>query len=263
MLQVNNITKNFAPPLSFNRLLNMGFKHRKSTRALEEITFSLEKGKILCILGPNGAGKTTLLKIISTLILPDKGTFRVNGYNSGADDQKIKSCLGLVLEEERSFYWRLTGRQNLEFFSGLYGFNKKSADMRISELLELLKVDYADKRFDSYSSGMKKRFSLIRGLLHAPELLLLDEPAKSLDYASAVSLRSFIKENLVKNQGKTVIITTHNMEEALGLADVYMIMYRGKINGIGSLENLRRKINDPQAALNKIFLELTGAISTT
>lgn len=256
-LEINNISKDFYPVLTFKQLLGLKFKRKKQIRALEDISFSLEKGKILAILGPNGAGKTTLLKIISTLILPDKGTFTVNGYCSPRDEEKIKSSVGLILDEERSFYWRLTGRQNLEFFAGLYGFNKRGSDSRIIELLELFKIDYADKRFDSYSSGMKKRFALMRGLLHNPQLILMDEPTKSLDYTAAYNLRNFIKENLVKKHAKTVIFTTHHMDEALDFADLFMILHKGKSCGIGTLNDLRRKINNQEAGLDRIFLELT------
>ncbi len=256
-LEINNITKDFYSPLSFRQLLCLKFKRKRQIRALDGISFSLEKGKVLAILGPNGAGKTTLLKIISTLILPDKGTFTLNGFCSLRDEKKIKSSVGMMLDEERSFYWRLSGRQNLAFFAGLYGFNKRGANSRITELLELFKIDYADKRFDSYSSGMKKRFSLIRGLLHNPQLILMDEPTKSLDYTAAYNLRNFIKENLVKKHAKTVIFTTHHMDEAINFADLFLILHKGKIHGAGTLDDLRKKINNQEAGLDRIFLELT------
>jgi ABC-2 type transport system ATP-binding protein len=257
MLKVEHITKDFLPPLSYSKLLRFDFKQRKPTRALEDISFSLKKGLMLAILGPNGAGKTTLLKIISTLILPDKGKVSVNSYQLGKYDDKIKSSLGLILDEERSFYWRLTGRQNLEFFACLYGLNKKNAGTRIAELLTLFQVDYADKRFDSYSTGMKKCFALMRGILHNPQLLLFDEPTKSLDYVSAYNLRNFIKEILVKTQRKTVLFTTHQMDEALDFADLFMILDKGRLCAFGTLEELRKKMNDPIATLGQIFRKLT------
>ena len=257
ILEAEHITKDFVSSFALKGIPIPFLNCKKTTRALEDITFSLEKGKTLCILGPNGAGKTTLLKIISTLILPDKGSFKVNGYDSVNAEEKIKSGISLILDEERSFYWRLTGRQNLDFFAGLYGFSKKDSDSRITKLLELFKIDYADKRFDLYSSGMKKRFAIARGLLHNPQLILLDEPAKSLDYSAALNLRKIIKEGLVMAQGKSVIFTTHNMDEALDFADLFMILYKGKIHGIGNLRDLRREINAPTATLPEIFMKLT------
>lgn len=257
ILEVSHITKEFTPPISLAAFFKLNFKPQKPLCALRNISFSLAQGKILAILGPNGAGKTTLLKIISTLILPESGTVTVKGYRTGKDDERIKSALGLVLEEERSFYWRLSGRQNLEFFAALYGLDTKAANQRINELLELFEIDYADKRFDSYSTGMKRRFALARGIIHDPELILLDEPTKSLDYPTAFHLRSFIKEKLVKGQGKTVLLTTHHMDEALDFADLFMILHKGNILGLGTLDELRKSAPNPAASLGEIFLGLT------
>ena len=256
-MEVDKITKDFLPPASFSKLLRLDFKKRKPTRALEDISFSLKKGCILGILGPNGAGKTTLLKIISTLILPDKGSLRVNSFCLGRDDEKIKSLIGLVTSAERSLYSRLSGRQNLEFFAALYGLDKKRAKSRLEELWAFFKVDFQDQYFYSYSTGMQQKFALMRALLHNPELLLLDEPTKSLDYKTALSLRSFIKDNLVKGQGKTVIFTTHNMDEAVDFADLFLILHKGRVFALGTLEELRRKVNLPTADLGEIFLKLT------
>jgi len=255
ILEVEKLTKYFIPPLSFSRLIKLDFKHRRPTTALKDVSFSLKKGKILAILGPNGAGKTTLLKIIATLILPDKGSVVVSDWRLGTYDDKIKSFIGLISSQERSFYWRLTGRQNLEFFASMYGL--KDIKNRIEELLQLLQIDYADKRFDSYSTGMKQKFALARGLLHDPELILFDEPTKSLDYVSALNLRNFIKEDLVKKKGKTVIFTTHNMDEALDFCDLFMILHVGKLYAQGTLDELRKKVNVPGASLGEIFIKLT------
>ena len=257
-LEVEKLTKDFIPPLSFSKLIKLNFQHRRSIRALEEVSFSLKKGQILGVLGPNGAGKTTLLKIIATLILLDKGSVAVNGWRLGIDDDKIKSLIGLVSSQERSFYWRLSGRQNLEFFSSMYGL--KNAEEKIDELLNLFAIDYQDNRFDSYSTGMKQKFALIRGLLNDPELLLLDEPTKSLDYTTALNLRNFIKENLVRKRGKTVIFTTHHMDEALDFCDLFMILHKGKLFALGTLEELRRKVGNLAASLGEIFVKLTQEV---
>lgn len=255
ILEVEKLTKDFIPPLSFTKLVKLDFRHRRPTRALEDVSFSLKKGQILGVLGPNGAGKTTLLKIIATLILPDKGSVTVNGYRLGIDDDKIKSFIGLVSSQERSFYWRLSGRQNLEFFASMYDL--KNTKDKIEELFKLFEIDYQDNRFDSYSTGMKQKFALIRGLLNDPELLLLDEPTKSLDYVTALNLRDFIKEDLVRKRGKTVIFTTHHMDEALDFCDLFMILHKGRVYALGTLEELRKKINNSAASLGEIFVKLT------
>ncbi|MFA5339870.1 MAG: ABC transporter ATP-binding protein [Candidatus Omnitrophota bacterium] len=254
ILEVDGVTKDFTPPLSFGKLIRLDLRRGIPVRALEDVSFRLERGKTLAVLGPNGAGKTTLLKIIATLLLPDKGAVLFNGSDL---EEKIKMSVGLVTDEERSFYWRLTGRQNLEFFAALYGLDGKAAKSRINELSGLFAVDYADKRFDSYSTGMKRRFALMRGLLHDPELLLLDEPTKSLDYAAALNLRNFIKGTLVKTQGKTVILATHHMDEALDFCDLFMILNKGKLRAMGTLGQLREQAGDPAATLGEIFVKLT------
>ncbi len=141
----------------------------------------------------------------------------------------------------------------MELFAALYGLNKKETSLRVTELFELFEIDYADKRFDAYSSGMKKRFALMRGLLHNPELILLDEPTKSLDYTTACDLRNFIKENLVKKHAKTVIFTTHHMDKALDFAGLFMILHKGKSCSIGTLDDLRKKVNNPCAGIKEIF----------
>ena len=258
MLKVNNITKDFIAPFSLRGLATLDFGSHSFTRALDDVSFALSKGSVLAVLGPNGAGKTTLLKVISTLILPEKGTVEVNGWSLGKDDEKIKSYLGLVASCERSFYWRLTGRQNLEFFAAMYGLSDKNFLLRIDELQQTFKIDYLDNRFDSYSTGMQQKLGLMRSLLHDPQLLLLDEPTKSLDYTSACDLRNFIKEQLVKVQKKTIIFTTHHMQEAMDFGDLFMILDQGKILALGALEDLRAIVKDKSATLEQIFVRLTS-----
>lgn len=229
-IEISNLSKNF-----------------RKIPALSYIDLELEKGRSLALLGPNGAGKTTLLKIISTLILSDEGKVMVGGYSVGEDDEKIKNLIGLVTAEERSFYWRLSGRQNLAFFASLYDLDRKQARSRINELLEFFKIDYADRRFDSYSTGMKRKFALIRALLHNPEILLLDEPTKSLDYNSTQEVRELIKKLI--RIGKTIIFATHNMEEAQDLCDLFVILHKGRIYGSGT----------PSAGLPEIYLKITNS----
>jgi ABC-2 type transport system ATP-binding protein len=258
VLEISGLSKAFTPPLSLQRLMKLDFRHQNQAPALQDVSFSLEKGRILGILGPNGAGKTTLLKIISGLILPDQGSVSVNGWRPGVDDEKIKKFIGLALSSERSFYWRLTGKQNLEFFASLYGLDFRKTRERLKELFDLFEVDYQEKRFDTYSTGMQQKFALMRSLLHDPQLLLLDEPAKSIDYKTAIHMRSLIKEKLVKEQGKTVVFTSHNMDEAADFGDGFLILHKSRILSYGTLEQLKKKINDPSASLGDIFLKLTG-----
>lgn len=258
ILKLTNVTKDFYPALPFSKLLTLDFKPDKPTRALDDVSFSLERGKVLGILGPNGAGKTTLLKIISGIVLQDKGTVEIGGMSFDSDGDRIRSMVGLSAYQEKSFYWRLTGRQNLEFFAALYGLGRDRTKERIEELSGALGAAYLDKRFDAYSAGMKQTLSIMRSLLHDPGLILLDEPTKSLDYMAAKRLIAFVKEELCKKRGRTIIITTHQMSEALESADIFMIMDRGIIAASGTLAELRHIAHKDGASLGEIFIGLTG-----
>ncbi|MFC1514687.1 ABC transporter ATP-binding protein [Candidatus Omnitrophota bacterium] len=254
MLEIKNLSKDFYPLLSFTDIARLRLK-RPKVRALNDVSLTLKQGDTLAVLGPNGAGKTTLLKIISTLILPDKGKVKVNGLTVGIDDHNIKASIGLVSSEERSFYWRLTGRQNLEFFAAFYGLNKQKTNAKIDQLLRVFKIDYENKRFDSYSTGMKRKLALARALLHDPKLILFDEPTKSLDYNSSEDLRNVIKK--LTEQGKTILFTTHNIEESQKICNLFMFLHKGKIAGLGTKEELTRNKNALAVSLTEIYQRLT------
>ena len=228
MLEVSGVIKDFTPPFSLGRIARLDFGRGPAVRALDGVSFSLAKGSILAVLGPNGAGKTTLLKVLSTLIIPDAGTVVMDSLRLGKDDDRIRSATGFSSLQERGFYWRLTGRQNLKFFSALYGMESCAASKRIDEIAGLFKFLDLDKRFDSYSAGMKQAISLMRALIHDPALLLLDEPTKSLDYETARGFMRFVRDELVLRSGKTIIFTTHRPDEASEFADEIMMLKNGK-----------------------------------
>jgi len=256
ILTIDNLTKSFTPPLSLSDIAGCRFTRKTPVCALDHVSFSLPRGKIVGILGPNGAGKTTLLKIISTLILPDKGTVSVNGLMVGKDDENIKSLIGLATPEERSFYWRLTGLENLEFFAIMSGLSKQRARQRIAELFSLFNIEHPRNRFDSYSTGTKRKYALMRALLHEPELLLLDEPAKSLDFNTTLELKKLIQG--LSLQGKTVLYATHNIYAAQNLCDLFLIVHKGKIRGTGTLDESRSTTQNKTATLSEIYVRLTG-----
>src|SRR3989338_2498774 len=149
-------------------------KHFPKTTALKGINLQVKEGEIFCLLGPNGSGKTTLLKILATLILPTGGTAYINGFEIISQPMAVKASIGLVTGEERSFYWRLTGRENLEFYATLYNLRPGIAKDRINYLINLLKIESPDRRVGEYSAGMKQRLGIARGLLHDPSVLLMD-----------------------------------------------------------------------------------------
>jgi ABC-2 type transport system ATP-binding protein len=248
ILQVNNVCKDFLAA-SWS-----GFRKFR-IQALSNVSCQINQGDCLAILGPNGAGKTTLLKIIATLVLPDAGEVWLDHFQLGQDDSKIKSLIGLAASEERSFYWRLTGRQNLELFAALYGLGRKTAQERIKILSTRFQIDFLDKRFDILSTGMQRKMALLRALLHDPKILLLDEPTKSLDYTSARELREFIRQEA--GCGRTIVLTTHDIAEAESLAHNFLFLKQGQVLSQGTLDNIRQKQGMRLASLSDLYLELT------
>ena len=172
-------------------------------------------------------------------MLPDKGQARIRGVDT-ADEDRVKPQLGLVTTDERSFYWRLSGRENMRFFSILYDVPSDRRMARIDELLERVGLtEAADQRFSDYSAGMKQRLSIARSLLHDPPVLLMDEPTRSLDPAASLELRAFVKDELKARDRKTIILATHNLPEAEALCDRLAILIKGKIRQEGSVDAVR------------------------
>lgn len=239
-IQTNGLTKEFT-------------RGKKNTLAVNNVGLEVEDGELFGLLGPNGAGKTTLIKILCCLILPTKGKAQVAGIDIVKNEDKAKSVIGLVSGEERSFYWRLTGRQNLHFFSSLYNLPGAQARERINKLLDYLEIKEADKRFQEYSTGTKQRLAIARGLLHDPGIIFMDEPTKSLDPIAADNLRKFIKEKLVGEQKKTVFFATHNLKEAHELCSRLALMDKGEVKASGTVAQLRQQTGNPGSSIEEIF----------
>lgn len=211
--------------------------------AVEDVNFSINRGEIFGLLGPNGAGKTTTIKMISTLLEPSGGRVLVNGFNVVKESRQVRQTLGTVLSGERSIYWKLTGRENLEYFAALYGMGRREAKKRASVLLEKLELTKrGDELVESYSSGMKQRIALGKALIAEPQILLLDEPTVGLDPQAARRLREIVLE--LKSEGKTVLLTTHYMEEADILSDRIAIIDQGKIIALDTPEMLKEQISN-------------------
>jgi ABC-2 type transport system ATP-binding protein len=216
---------------------------KEKIRAVDHVNIGIKEGELFGLLGPNGAGKTTTIRLLCTLLIPDEGTAVVNGFDIIKEAEKVRASVGVVTGGERGLYWRLTGRENLLFFARLYNVPEGIARKRIQELLELVELqDRADDPVEKYSRGMKQRLHVVRGLVHAPPILLLDEPTLGLDPASARVIREFIKEKLQREQGKTILLTTHYMEEANQLCDRIGIMDYGKIIALGTPDELKEHI---------------------
>ncbi len=206
--------------------------------ALAGITFTVRPGEIFTLLGPNGAGKTTIIRILSGLILPHRGTVTVRGFDMRLQENHARESIGLVLGDERTFYFRLSGKQNLEFFGGLYGVRRSVLKSRIDAALELVGLTKdTNLQFMRYSTGMRKRLNLARSLLHDPDILLLDEPNSGVDPESAFNIRAAILEK--RRQGKTILLTTHNMTEAEKMCDRIGFLREGKLIKVGDVEEYK------------------------
>ncbi len=243
-ISISGLTKLFPQKTGYRQLLlNRVFRVPHDTiKAVDGVTLDIQEQELFGLLGPNGAGKTTLIKMLCTLILPDAGTATINGFDL-SEEEDVKASIGLVSGEERSFYWRLSGRQNLAFFAALHGLSARAADERIRRLTSLLELeDFIDRRFDRYSSGMKQRLGIARGLLNEPRILFLDEPTKSLDPTAAAHLRKIVY-NLVHQEGYTAVLVTHHLHEAEELCDRVAIMQGGRIRVASDVAGLRRLVS--------------------
>jgi ABC-2 type transport system ATP-binding protein len=199
--------------------------------ALGGVDLSVPWGGVVALLGPNGAGKSTLLRILGTTVLPDAGSVEVAGHDVVADPVAGRRSVGLVLGDERSWYWRLSGRDNLEFFAALHGLRRGAARSRTEQLLGLVGLDEAaDRRFDRYSSGMRARLSLARALLCEPPVLLFDEPTRTLDPLAASSFRDEVRSQA--GAGRAVLFATHDLHEAAALADRVVVLVKGRVRAV-------------------------------
>ena len=225
----------------WSRLIPRRREPKQWTVAVDGITLDIHAGEIFGLLGPNGAGKTTTIKMLCTLLEPTSGAARVNGYDVTKQADLVRQSLGAVLKGERSIYWKLTGRENLEYFAALYHIPKAAARKRIEDLLTRFDLqDKADEYVERYSSGMKQRLAIAKAMIANPPVLLLDEPTVGLDPQSARNLRELILE--VKGEGRTVLLTTHYMEEADQLCDRVGIIDLGKIIALDTPANLKASV---------------------
>src|SRR5512138_113191 len=221
--------------------------------AVNGVDLQIKRGEIFGLLGPNGAGKSTTIRMLCTLLEPTSGTARVNGFDIVKQANDVRRNLGTVLAGERSIYWKLTGRENLEYFAALYHIPPAIAKQRVEELIERMEIkDRANELVEKYSTGMRQRIAIAKALLARPPILLLDEPTLGLDPQAARNLRELIAT--LKQEGHTILLTTHYMEEADQLSDRIGIIDAGKVIALDTPEGLKRRIDQQEV----IRLELTG-----
>ena len=226
------------------RFRDMALRRPKEhAEALRGVTLSVPRGQVHGLLGANGAGKTTLLKILATLVMPTSGTASIAGEDVVASPARARERLGFVVAEERSFYWRLSGRDNLLFFAALQDLAGEERARRVDEVLDVVGLqEQARQPYREYSSGMRQRLSIARGLLSQPEILLMDEPTRALDPPSAHWIRRFVRERLANERGTTVLVATHDLLEAETTCDALSLVEGGLIVATGTPAELKRPL---------------------
>lgn len=241
---------------------NLSFSYQR-IRAVRDLSFQVKAGEIFALLGPNGAGKTTMVRLLNGLLVPEQGTASVMGLDPVAGGIQVRQNTG-VLTETPALYERLTAWQNLRFFGLLYGMSEESIEKRAAHLLDLFSLtDRASQKVGSYSKGMRQRLALARALLHEPQLLFLDEPTSGLDPEIARQVQDLILQ-VNQNNGTTVLLCTHLLNEAQRLCDRMAIMAAGHAIAVGSLQELSRLVVPEKmvriTALTEIADELLSKI---
>ena len=241
-IQTINLTKIFKSKIQTSETK---FYNRKtvSINAIDNLNLEIKKGELFGLLGPNGAGKTTLVKMLCTLLPPDSGTALINGYDIVKEQMKVKRSLGTLFSVgERGFFWRLNGYRNLEFYASIYNVPRQKRRQRILEVLKLVGLESSSfQLYQKYSGGMKRKLALARTLLPDPPIIMLDEPTTGLDAISSRNIRDFVKSTVLET-GKTVLYTTHYIEEAAQICTKIAILKQGQIIACDTPSALRDKI---------------------
>ncbi|MDP3880053.1 MAG: ABC transporter ATP-binding protein [Dehalococcoidales bacterium] len=236
-IKATKLTKSFARSAGYRDLLP--WRKKEVVTALKELSLEVKERELFGLLGPNGAGKTTLIKILCGLVLPNSGDAWVLGCHIQKEEYSSRKLVAAVSVDERSFYWRLTGWQNLEFYASLYRVPRRQIRQRVEEaLVEVGLLPEANVRFQNYSTGMRQRLAIARGLLCQPRVLFVDEPTRSLDPQNARAVRKLLREE-VDSAGRTVVLATHNMEEAEAICDRVAILDKGCLITTGKVNELR------------------------
>lgn len=236
-----NLTKVYEQPQGWRQLARP-----VPVTAVADIHLTIPPGELFGLLGPNGAGKTTLVKMLCTLIQPTSGQAWVAGH-ALARAGDIRAAVGLVVSDERSFFWRLSARRNLDFFAALHGLHGQVARQRVTQVLnDVDLLDVAERRFSNFSSGMRQRLAIARALLHHPRILFLDEPSRSLDPRATQRLHDLIRR-LQAQREMTIFLITHDLAEAEKLCDRVALLHQGRIQASGPPDALRAQLQ-PQRA---------------
>ena len=236
MLSVEHLSKTYPPPGGVLRVL-VQTAHTEPVVALQDVTFDVRAGEVVGLVGPNGAGKSTLLRTIATLLEPTTGRVLVDGVDIATDPRSARARIGLFLNDDRSIYWRLSGRDNLRFFGVMAGLSPRAAATRADELLEQFDLVRRDRRTFGYSSGMLVRLGLARALVGNPPLLVLDEPSRALDPVASAELVGTLRG--LADDGIAVLLSNHRLDEIEETCDRVLVVDEGRQRLWTTMEELR------------------------
>ena len=241
MIELNKISKSFG-----------------DKKAVNELSLNIKQGQFFGFLGPNGAGKTTTIKMMTGLIKPDNGSIRIAGIDMSNDSLLARKKTGYI-PDSPYLYEKLSAREYLEFTGGLYGMTPENIEERTAWLFDLFGMDdWADRRCEEYSHGMRQKVVFCSAFLHDPEVLIVDEPMVGLDPQSARLVKDMLK--LLSSRGTTVFVSTHTLSVAEELSDQIGIVRQGELIAVGTLEELRNKAESEGENLENLFLKMTGGI---
>lgn len=247
MLYARNLNKEYI--IKKGILFNKQIEKKK---AVNNVSLGIEKGKIIGLLGVNGAGKTTTIKMLTTMISPTSGTIDVDSIDAVKNHMEAKKKINLITGGERNIYWRLTAKENLEYFGSLYGIKKNELGKRIDDVLKIVDLDQQkDIPVEKYSKGMKQRLQIARGLINNPEYLFMDEPTLGLDIMISRSIHSYIKK-LAKEENKGILITTHYIFEAEELCDYIYVIDKGVIVAAGTSLEIKKMYTSKKTYIVKV-----------
>ena len=252
IIRVEGVSKTFV-----SKERKKGQRGKKQVQALKDVSVDIFDGEVFGLLGPNGAGKTTLIKCLTTLLVPTSERASVNGFDVLTQADHVRASIGCMLMGDRGLYWKLTGRENLDFFGALYHVPRDPRRKRIEDLIALLKLgDFVDRTVETYSSGQRMIVAFAKALINDAPILILDEPTVTMDVPTARDLRHIVKE--LNAQGKTILYTTHLMHEAEELCDRVAIIDHGQIIALGSSKDLKASIaHEDVVSLEGVFPDPT------
>lgn len=238
MIDIRNISKQFG-----------------NIRAVDDLSFKVDKGEIFGLLGENGAGKTTMLRMLATMLVPNSGTALMEGLDITKEPEKVRAHIGILFGGESGLYDRLTAAENIIYFGELNDMDRNTIKARIKELTSIFGMgEYIGRKAGKLSKGMKQKVAFARSIIHNPDIMLFDEPTSGLDVSAIREVHDFILN--CKTEGKTIVFSSHTMSEVEKLCDRIGILHKGKLMDVGTIDELKEKY--ALTSLEEVFVRLVG-----